>query len=178
MSDQPEALRVAQALEVKHSPGVVLTFETVLDAVRLLREQHAEIERLRGAPQPEPAAMFDERVGHPVLLPGAPMFEDGQFLYATTPAAAPDEMEALRAEIERFYDKLDYTKKGLAEWREEALRHMQQAKAAQATARVAICHLRAVLAECAYDPVRVEEARDWLVSIGAAAIDAAMGGNP
>jgi hypothetical protein len=46
-SEQPETLRVADALEVKHSPGVVLTVETVLAAARLLREQHAEIVRLR-----------------------------------------------------------------------------------------------------------------------------------
>jgi hypothetical protein len=37
----------------------------------------------------------------------------------------------------------------------------------RATARVAIGHLKAVLAECVYDHVRADtEARDWLVSIG------------
>lgn len=72
------------------------------------------------------------------------------------------------AELDRLYDRLDYTEKGIAEWRSMALHHMQQAKAAQATARVAICHLKAVLAECAYDPVRADmEAQDWLASIGA-----------
>lgn len=44
MSDQPDALRVADALEVDkwHVAGV--TLQTAAD---LLREQHAEIERLR-----------------------------------------------------------------------------------------------------------------------------------
>ena len=44
MSDQPEVLRVADALEVDkwHVAGV-----TLQTAAELLREQHAEIERLR-----------------------------------------------------------------------------------------------------------------------------------
>lgn len=48
MSEQPEALRVAEALEQQFPLGTAQHF---LDgeAARLLREQHAEIERLRDA---------------------------------------------------------------------------------------------------------------------------------
>ena len=114
MTDQPEALRVAaelDALALKACGPEHLPLERV--AARLLREQHAE--------------------------------------------------------IDRFDDKLDYTTKGLAEWREEALRHMQQAKAARATARVAIGHLQGVLGLArthAEQQAADTAARDWLESIG------------
>lgn len=44
MTDQPEALRVADALEVDKWHISAVTAQTAAD---LLREQHAEIERLR-----------------------------------------------------------------------------------------------------------------------------------
>ncbi len=43
MSEQPEALRVAQALELDWRVNLASNRH----AIRLLREQHAEIERLR-----------------------------------------------------------------------------------------------------------------------------------
>ena len=70
-------------------------------------------------------------------------------------------------EIARLEDRIDWLENGLAEWRDMALSNARQAKAVRATARVAIRHLKAVLAECVYDHVRADtEARDWLVSIG------------
>ncbi len=83
-------------------------------------------------------------------------------------------IEALRAalaepdeEIARLEDRIDWLENGLAEWRDMALSNARQAKAVRATARIAIRHLKAVLAECVYDHVRADtEARDWLVSIG------------
>lgn len=44
-------------------------------------------------------------------------------------------------------DDVEWTEKGLAEWREIALSHMRQATAARATARIAITHLQAVLSK-------------------------------
>lgn len=47
MTDQSEALRVAQALELDWRVNLASN----RDAIRLLREQHAEIERLKAALQ-------------------------------------------------------------------------------------------------------------------------------
>ena len=50
MTDQPEALRVAHELECRALINEISLdddFVMELDAARLLREQHAEIERLR-----------------------------------------------------------------------------------------------------------------------------------
>ena len=63
------------------------------------------------APRPEPVAMFDERMGQPVLLPRSPMLEDGQFLYTAPPAAAPDDVEALRRDAERLREEVRNWKK-------------------------------------------------------------------
>lgn len=47
------------------------------------------------APEPEPVAVFDGHLGHPVMLPGAPILGYEQPLYAAPPDA---EVEALRRE--------------------------------------------------------------------------------
>lgn len=57
MSEQPEALRVAHELECRALINEISLdddFVTELDAARLLREQHAEIERLRAERPPTP----------------------------------------------------------------------------------------------------------------------------
>jgi hypothetical protein len=66
-------------------------------------------------------------------------------------------------------DDVEWTEKGLAEWRDVAQANARQAEAARATARVAIGHLQSVLnkprshaEQQAADTV----ARDWLISIG------------
>ena len=48
------------------------------DLMHALREALA-------APMQEPVAVFDERLGEPVLLSGAPMLSDGQPLYTAPP---------------------------------------------------------------------------------------------
>jgi hypothetical protein len=66
-------------------------------------------------------------------------------------------------------DNIEWTEKGLIEWREIALSRAKQAEAARATARIAITHLQAVLNK---PRTHVEQqaadtaARDWLISIG------------
>ena len=69
-------------------------------------QEKEAIEVLRTAlaaeqPKPEPVAVFDEQMGHPVLLLGSPMLKDKQPLYTATPDA-----EALRRDAERwrFYE--------------------------------------------------------------------------
>lgn len=57
MSNQPEALRVAHELECRALINEISLdddFVMELDAARLLREQHAEIERLRAEQLPTP----------------------------------------------------------------------------------------------------------------------------
>jgi hypothetical protein len=66
-------------------------------------------------------------------------------------------------------DDVEWTEKGLAEWRDMALSNAKQAEAARATARVAIGHLDCVLNQCrtAADQQKADTAaRDWLTSIG------------
>lgn len=66
-------------------------------------------------------------------------------------------------------DKIDWLEKGNAEWRSLALSNQQQSRAAQATARVAITHLQAVLNKARThtdQQVADTAARDWLISIG------------
>ncbi len=75
------------------------------------------------------------------------------------------ELPVLRAAL----DDIEWTEKGLAEWRDMALSNARQAEAARATARVAITHLQAVLDQLrtrADQQVADTAARDWLVSIG------------
>ena len=66
-------------------------------------------------------------------------------------------------------DEVEWTDKGLAEWREQALTNARHAEAARATARVAISHLQAVLNQArthAEQQAADTAARDWLISIG------------
>jgi hypothetical protein len=96
--------------------NITLPRELVFRAVKALtpmaydtwpRERNEVVEALRTAlaaePQKqEPVAMFDERMGQPVLLPRSPMLEDGQFLYTAPPAPAPEDIEDLRRDAERY----------------------------------------------------------------------------
>ena len=66
-------------------------------------------------------------------------------------------------------DEIEWLEKGIVEWRELALSNQQQARAAQATARIAIAHLQAVLNKPrthAEQQSADTKARDWLISIG------------
>lgn len=76
------------------------------------------------------------------------------------------ELPVLRAAL----DDVEWTEKGLAEWRSEYQRTAKHAEAARATARVAINHLDKVLNGCSTAAERRAAdtaARDWLVSMGA-----------
>lgn len=76
------------------------------------------------------------------------------------------ELPVLRAAL----DDVEYTEKGLAEWRDMAQTNARHAEASRATARVAIGHLQAVLlnARTHAEQQRADTAaRDWLASIGA-----------
>lgn len=71
--------------------------------------------------------------------------------------------------IDAFDDDKEWIEKGLAEWREVAVRNARQAESARATARVAIAHLQAVLNKprTHYEQQKADTAaRDWLLSIG------------
>jgi hypothetical protein len=66
-------------------------------------------------------------------------------------------------------DEIEWLEKGNAEWRSLALSNQQQARAAQATARIAITHLQAVLNKArthTEQQAADTSARDWLISIG------------
>jgi hypothetical protein len=76
------------------------------------------------------------------------------------------ELPVLREALEN----IEWTEKGLVEWRDAYMSSSKQAEAARATARVAIGHLNKVLNECRTAPEQQgadTEARDWLASIGA-----------
>ena len=66
-------------------------------------------------------------------------------------------------------DKIDWLKKGVAEWRDAALQETKLRNASAATARIAIGHLHAVLnkARTHHEQQASDTAaRDWLASIG------------
>jgi hypothetical protein len=66
-------------------------------------------------------------------------------------------------------DDVEWTEKGLIEWRDMAVSRAKQAETARATARVAITHLQAVLNKArthAEQQAADTAARDWLISIG------------
>jgi hypothetical protein len=66
-------------------------------------------------------------------------------------------------------DEIEWLEKGNAEWRSLALANQQQARAAQATARIAITHLQSVLNKARTHADQQDAdtaARDWLISIG------------
>jgi hypothetical protein len=72
-------------------------------------------------------------------------------------------------DVGEVLDDIEWTEKGLAEWRDVALSNEKQARAAQATARIAITHLQSVLNKPrthAEQQAADTAARDWLVSIG------------
>lgn len=69
----------------------------------------------------------------------------------------------------RLSDALDWAEKGLSEWRDQAQTKARHLVAVQATARVAIGHLQAVLNQSrTHDEQLAADtlARDWLTSIG------------
>ena len=73
------------------------------------------------------------------------------------------------AKVPSDSDALDWAEKGLAEWRDESQKKARHLVAVQATARVAIGHLQAVLNKPRThdEQLRADTlARDWLTSIG------------
>lgn len=75
---------------------------------------------------------------------------------------SPEELAAL-------LDDIEWTEKGLSEWRGIALEKTQQLAALQATTRIAIGHLQSVLNTArTFDEQQKSDtaARDWLISIG------------
>jgi len=71
--------------------------------------------------------------------------------------------------VQDAIDHLEWLEKGNAEWREIAVMRTKELKAVQATARVAITHLQAVLNKPRTHAEQQEAdtaARDWLISIG------------
>lgn len=83
------------------------------------------------------------------------------------------EQSRIAAALDKALDDVEWTEKGLAEWRAQALSSAKHAEAARATARIAIAHLQNVLKD-AHARIPSEqrgqwrrEASDWLTSIGA-----------
>jgi hypothetical protein len=71
--------------------------------------------------------------------------------------------------IGEVLDDIEWTEKGLAEWRDAALANQKQARMERAHARIAIAHLQAVLNKArthAEQQAADTAARDWLISIG------------
>lgn len=71
--------------------------------------------------------------------------------------------------VQGAIDTIEWTNKGNAEWREMYTTQARQLKAEQATARVAIGHLQAVLNKARTHAEQQDAdtaARDWLASIG------------
>ena len=82
------------------------------------------------------------------------------------PQAAKD--GAIKA-LGALYDQIDWIEKGIVEWREVAQQNGKRYGMAQATARVAITHLQAVLngrLDANQMLAAEKAARDWLESIG------------
>lgn len=95
--------------------------------------------------------------------------EQLQAAYATGNEEGRKDVSALQAKIWKLEDRVAWLDLGLAEWRDMALSHARQAKAARATARVAIGHLQGVLGLArthAEQQAADTAARDWLESIG------------
>jgi hypothetical protein len=79
-----------------------------------------------------------------------------------------------RGFLEGAIDHMEWMEKGLAEWRDLSRANARQAKAARATARIAIAHLQAVLNHPrthAEQQAADTAARDWLESIGSEPTD-------
>jgi hypothetical protein len=80
------------------------------------------------------------------------------------------ELRRLHTENAELKDEVEWNDKGLAGWRDRAMSEIKQAKAARATAQIAITHLQKVLdIRSSYDDLKAAEtaAREWLESIGA-----------
>jgi hypothetical protein len=95
--------------------------------------------------------------------------EQLQAAYATGNEEGRKHVAALQAEISVLEDRVAWVDLGLAEWRDMAMSNARQAKAARATARVAIGHLQGVLGIArthAEQQAADTAARDWLESIG------------
>lgn len=89
---------------------------------------------------------------------------------ATRSSPSDDWVQVGAGFLSEAIDYFEWLEKGNAEWRDMYLSADKQAKAARATARVAIGHLNKVLNECRTAPEQQgadTEARDWLASIGA-----------
>lgn len=69
--------------------------------------------------------------------------------------------------LDELAEAADWTNKGLAEWRDQALTKTKHLVAVQATARIAVAHLQALMAQTALAGQTAVEraARDWLTSI-------------
>ena len=71
--------------------------------------------------------------------------------------------------VQEAIDHMDWLEKGNDEWRRLGLSYQKQARASQATARIAIGHLHEMLnkARTATESYAADTAaRDWLTSIG------------
>jgi hypothetical protein len=71
--------------------------------------------------------------------------------------------------IDEAIDHFDWLERGNAEWRGVAMACNQQARLAEATARIATRHLQTVLNKPRTHAEQIAadtEARDWLISIG------------
>jgi hypothetical protein len=71
--------------------------------------------------------------------------------------------------VQKAIDHMDWLEKGNDEWRRLSLSYQKQARASQATARIAIGHLQEMLnkARTATESYAADTAaRDWLESIG------------
>lgn len=83
--------------------------------------------------------------------------------------SAPHGVATAAQKLDALSDDIEWIEKGLAEWRAEALEKARHLTAVQATARVAIGHLQAVLNKArthAEQQAADTAARDWLASIG------------
>jgi hypothetical protein len=92
-------------------------------------------------------------------------YESPSLAHTNALALIDKELPVLRAAL----DDVEWTDKGLAEWRANALEKGQHLAAVQATARIAINHLQAVLNKArTFDEQQKADAaaRDWLISIG------------
>lgn len=72
-------------------------------------------------------------------------------------------------DVGNILDDIEWTEKGISEWRDVAQTNARQGEAARATSRVAIAHLQAVLNQSrthAEQQAADTAARDWLISIG------------
>ena len=79
-----------------------------------------------------------------------------------------DAVQNAIAHLERLIDNLEWTNKGIDEWRTVAVQATKQAAMSRATASVAITHLKNTLnmARTYDEHIKRTAALDWLTSIG------------